>query len=203
MNTKFRFACSLVLIWSLPAMAWAHHAMGYAAPANAWEGFVSGLAHPVIGVDHLLFVLAAGFASFHLHLRLAGVCAFIVAALAGTLAYLTWSGLPYADVWVAATLIAAGLWLYTRQLPSANKAIGFLAAAGLLHGYAYGEGIVGAEATPIVFYLAGYALVQAGIAAAGFLVARRLQASAIPALKPAAGMLAAGGIASLVLALAA
>jgi urease accessory protein len=36
--------------------------------------------------------------------------------------------------------------------------------AGLFHGHAYGEAIFGAEATPVVAYLAGFGLTQYGIA---------------------------------------
>jgi hypothetical protein len=44
----------------LATPASAHHAMGGATPSNLWEGLLSGLAHPVIGLDHLAFVIAAG-----------------------------------------------------------------------------------------------------------------------------------------------
>jgi urease accessory protein len=33
-------------------------------------------------------------------------------------------------------------------------------AAGFFHGYAYGEAVIGAEATPLAAYLVGLALVQ-------------------------------------------
>ena len=34
--------------------------MGGATPATFWQGLASGVGHPVIGLDHLVFLLAAG-----------------------------------------------------------------------------------------------------------------------------------------------
>ena len=39
-----------------------------------------------------------------------------------------------------------------------------IAVAGIFHGYAYGESIVGAEMTSVVAYLAGFAIIQLVIA---------------------------------------
>lgn len=47
-----------------------------------------------------------------------------------------------------------------------------LAAVGLLHVYAYGEAIVGAEPTPLVAYLLGLSLVQLEVASVLMYVAR-------------------------------
>ena len=40
----------------------AHHVMGGRTPTTFVEGFLSGLGHPVIGPDHLAFLLAIGLA---------------------------------------------------------------------------------------------------------------------------------------------
>ena len=42
--------------------------------------------------------------------------------------------------------------------------LGLFALAGLLHGYALGESIVGAEPAPLAAYLIGLAVIQSGIA---------------------------------------
>ena len=46
--------------WSLAAPAFAHHPLDGKIPSNLFEGFMSGLGHPVIGLDHLAFVIAVG-----------------------------------------------------------------------------------------------------------------------------------------------
>ena len=40
---------------------------------------------------------------------------------------------------------------------------------GILHGYAYGESIVGAETTPLLAYLVGFAVIQYGLIAGGII----------------------------------
>ena len=40
--------------------AFAHHVMGGRTPATFAEGILSGLGHPIIGVDHFAAVVAVG-----------------------------------------------------------------------------------------------------------------------------------------------
>lgn len=48
-----------VLAW-LAEPAFAHHLMGVRTPASFAEGILSGLGHPVIGLDHFAAVVAVG-----------------------------------------------------------------------------------------------------------------------------------------------
>jgi urease accessory protein len=75
-STRTRRALT-ALLSLLPRAAYAHHAMDYEAPAHLLEGFVSGLAHPVIGLDHLLFVIAIGAACYFFGRRAASPALFI------------------------------------------------------------------------------------------------------------------------------
>jgi urease accessory protein len=79
------------------------------------------------------------------------------------------------------------------QVPTALLAA-FFAGAGLFHGYAYGESIIGAEPAPLAAYVAGFAAVQYGIAvgaaaALRFIVGRHYAAEPT-ALRAAAGAIA-------------
>ena len=58
MNLIVRLLAAGLAAFGGPALA--HHAMDYALPATALDGFLSGLGHPLIGTDHLLFIVAAG-----------------------------------------------------------------------------------------------------------------------------------------------
>jgi urease accessory protein len=51
-----------------------------------------------------------------------------------------------------------------------------LATAGLMHGLAYGEAVIGAETTPVVWYLAGLLVVQGMPLLAGLYFVRRIAA---------------------------
>jgi urease accessory protein len=140
----------------------AHHAMGGVTPANGWEGLLSGLAHPVLGLDHLAFVVAAGLIAA-LHRR--GVfipVVFVAASLAGTGVHLLAFDLPASEWMVSSSVLFIGALLVarTRSLP---VVVLLASAAGILHGYAYGQSIVGAEMTPLSAYLLGLLIVQLAI----------------------------------------
>ena len=201
MNNRAAFA-SLALL-AAPAVARAHHAMDNATPSTLYEGLVSGLAHPVIGLDHLVFVLALGAACYCFRIGAAAVAAFLVATLAGTAVHLQQASVPFAEGWVAATLLIAALALLRASSPmKRGAAAAFFALAGLVHGYAYGEAIVGAEATPLAAYLAGFTLVQLAIVAAGFALARALDRRSIAPARAFGGALSVAGAAFLALAVA-
>ena len=53
-----RAALSVISLFLMTASASAHHVMGGKIPTTFAEGFLSGLGHPVIGPDHLAFLLA-------------------------------------------------------------------------------------------------------------------------------------------------
>jgi urease accessory protein len=197
-------ACGGPAALLLAPSAHAHHAMEYGTPATAVDGLLSGIAHPVIGFDHLLFVLALGAACYLFGQRRLSAAAFLTAAMGGTLVHVYGVGLIHFDVWVAASLLAFGLILIAaRGVLRSPAAPVLFAAAGAVHGYAYGEAIVGAETTPLVAYLAGFTLVQMAIAAAGFALARYVAGVKPRALafRSASVLLVVGGCGALVLAL--
>lgn len=194
-----------LLLFALAQPAAAHHAMDGATPKNLMEGLLSGFAHPVIGVDHLLFVVAIGVAAFYFGRRIATVAAFAACAFAGTLLHVQVPTLPYADALVAVSLIVLGALFFLRsEWLKGRAAMLLFALSGLAHGYAYGEAIVGAEATPLVAYLVGFTLVQFAIAAGGYHLARyaSTRKPAFAFLKSAGGVLAAAGAGFLALTVA-
>ena len=69
---------------SVATPALAHHPLGGRIPGNFFEGFMSGLAHPVIGLDHLAFIVAVGFLSALNPGKLWLPLSFVLAALGGT-----------------------------------------------------------------------------------------------------------------------
>ncbi|MCA8926750.1 MAG: HupE/UreJ family protein [Alphaproteobacteria bacterium] len=156
----------LILVAVLAASpALAHHVSGGVAPQTAFHGLLSGLAHPVIGLDHLAFIVLVGLAAAGTHRRIVGPAVFIGATLAGTLVHLAGVTFPLAEVVVAASVVVLGALLFHgRQVRGAVALSGF-AFAGLFHGWAYGGAVIGSAPMPIVAYLIGFALVQFAIAA--------------------------------------
>jgi urease accessory protein len=181
--TRQAFAFSIVLAaLSLAGPAFAHHPMGGAMPATFAQGLLSGLGHPVIGFDHLAAVVAVGcIASAHgSGARI--VIGYVVAMMAGVAVHLMGASLPGAELWVALSVIALGAVLVARSDLGTGAALALFAVVGLLHGYALGESIYGAEQTPLVAYLIGLAVIQSAIALAamslGRLITRRIAEAA-------------------------
>jgi urease accessory protein len=184
---------------ALAGPAQAHHAMGGDTPFTLVQGLISGFAHPVIGVDHLAFILGVGAASAFLAKRFLTPLVFVGATLAGCALQLQGVTLPLAEVAIAASVVAIGVSILSGAvLPSAFY-VALFGVAGLFHGWAYGGSIVGAEATPLTAYLIGFASIQAVIAIASMMATRALwqSAGAVP-LRIAGGAIAGFGLAFVV-----
>ena len=138
----------------------AHHVMGGELPVTFLSGFLSGLGHPIIGIDHLAFILGMGLvSSLHRNPYFLPV-AFLTGTLCGIFMKLTLIEFHMIEFSVACSVILLGaLVLRGKHLRVANI-ICMFAAAGVLHGYAYGDSIVGSETTPLTAYLMGLLVVQ-------------------------------------------
>jgi urease accessory protein len=182
-------------IAALPLPASAHHFMDAGLPQTFAQGFLSGLAHPVIGLDHAAFIVGAGFFLALVERGRWGVLAMIGGSLLGAALHLLGIGLPWGEAGVALSVILVGGLVMARRRIEISWLSGGLALAGVLHGHAYAETIFGAEATPLVAYLAGFSLVQLGIAVAALLIHRRLIAKRDAWVRPASsGLGAAVGV---------
>jgi urease accessory protein len=170
-STRALLVAGLTLA-STPALA--HHAMDGKLPATFAEGLLSGLGHPVIGPDHLAFLVATGIAAALVPAGIGLIGAFLAASTIGVLIHLGAVSLPLAEVLVAATVIVAGGLVAYGQRAGSAVWLGLASVAGLFHGYAFGEAIVGAEQTVLGAYLVGLAVVSAAVAATVMTVARRV-----------------------------
>lgn len=152
----------------LPGVALAHHPMGGKTPDSLVQGLLSGLGHPVIGLDHLAFIIAIGVACALAGVRSALFPAVLVGATgAGVFAHWAGLALPMAELVVAISVVAVGLLLLTGSAALVRFAP-LAVIAAVFHGNAYGEAIIGAEATPLGAYLYGLVLVQTLVALAAF-----------------------------------
>jgi urease accessory protein len=187
------FALSLLALLPLPAAA--HHPMGGAMPQTLWQGFASGIGHPVIGLDHLAFLLAAGVlaAALRRNEALRAIAGFLAAGMAGLALHMAGIGLGMTEALVAASVLLAGVALLVAKRVSAPALLLGFALAGLFHGHAFAEAVIGAEATPIIAYLAGLALIQGALMLGAMALAQ--QATRAQWLRPAMG--AAAGFAGL------
>lgn len=146
------------------APALAHHPLGGRLPTNFFEGLMSGVGHPVIGLDHLAFVIAAGLIAATRPKGVLIPIMFVLASLAGTAIHLMSFDLPAPEFVIAASVLAFGVILAMGNKLNLATVASLAALAGVFHGFAYGEGIFGAEPTPLVAYLIGFAGIQMAIA---------------------------------------
>ena len=138
----------------------AHHLMGGKIPSTFAEGILSGVGHPIIGPDHLAFLLALGVAVGAARLSFVIPCLFLVAMACGVAAHVAAVTIPAAELIVALSVLVAGILLVVDRRVPAGLWMTLFVIAGFFHGYAYGESIYGAETTPLAAYLVGLVAVQ-------------------------------------------
>lgn len=146
---------------ALPAAA--HHPLGGQAMRGFSDGLLSGLGHPVLGFDHLFFVLAVGIAARLGSAPMLAPLAYLVAMAAGVVLVAGGGGLPLVEPMVLGSLVVAG------GLLAAGRRLPLLLAAGfgLFHGADFGEAMAGVEAARggvLAGYLLGLVAVQWALA---------------------------------------
>ncbi|MEL7313331.1 MAG: HupE/UreJ family protein [Cyanobacteria bacterium J06559_3] len=155
-----------------PSLVLAHHPFGGETPTTAVEAFLSGLGHPIIGLDHLAFVITAGLLAAVVRRGLSIPIAFVIASLAGTGIHVMELALPAPEFFIAASVLLFGILLAVKSQPHSMAVAVAAMIAGLFHGYAYGEAIVGAEMAPLAAYLLGFAFIQMAIASASYWIGK-------------------------------
>lgn len=134
MTAPHRFGLALLLC-AAAAPVFAH-------PGHATAGgFVSGLFHPLLGIDHLLAMLAVGVWSTLLGRRgmIAVPVAFLAMLAAGAVLAMSGVGLPAVEPAIAASLVAVGAALALRARPPLWVACTLSGAFALFHGHAHGN----------------------------------------------------------------
>jgi urease accessory protein len=174
-TNPLHLAAFLLVAVSLAAVspASAHHVMDGELPSTFTQGLLSGIGHPVIGLDHLAFLIAVGIAVGVGGLSLALPIAFVAASALGVWLHLLEFNLPGVELIVAASVVLIGALVASgRALPLAAWAALF-GLAGIAHGYAYGESIVGAEPAPLWAYLIGLVIIQSALSVGIAMITRR------------------------------
>lgn len=182
-------AATLPALCLLASPAFAHHMESGQAPTGALAGLLSGLGHPLIGWDHALFLLAIGLLAAATGAVRAMPAAFVLTVTAGVAVQYALPGLPVLPWLAPATVLAVAAGMLARPGTPLSLWIAVIAAAGLIHGQAYAQAIVGAEPTPLAAYLFGLALVQTALTVALALLVQRVPGLAARA----GGLLRAAG----------
>ena len=161
-NTLGLSTLVVTLLWANPSLA--HHVMGGDIPVTFLHGFLSGLGHPIIGLDHLAFIVAVGLiASLHQNAYFSPF-AFLAGTLGGIALQLKFVEIHLVEFAIAGSVVLLGALVIRAKHLRVFITISIFVVAGILHGYAYGENIVGAELTPLTAYLMGLLTIQYAIA---------------------------------------
>lgn len=176
------FAAAVLAMIGCPARA--HHFMDGDVPQTFMQGLLSGLGHPLIGLDHAAFIVTAGFLLALVRGGVWGIAALIIGSLCGAALHLAGVNLPGSEAGVAVSVILIGVLAMAQCRLPLSWLAGGLVFAGAFHGHAYAESIFGAEMSPLVAYLTGFSAMQFAVATAAFLLHRWLINQRQPWIRP-------------------
>lgn len=159
-----RWAAGLaILAVALPAAA---------HPGHGSTGFLSGLAHPFTGIDHLLALLAVGLVSRQQRAGYILPPAFLVMAALGASCAAIGIGANALELSIAATVALLGVLVaFTPRLPP-GLALALVSGCAYVHGLAHGRELAGMASG------AGFMLASAALMGAGALPGERLRPAA-------------------------
>lgn len=150
---------------------------------EAGAGLASGFAHPLLGADHLLAMLAVGLWAAQLGGRaiVAVPAAFVAAMLAGGALGFTGVALPQVEPLIAASVLALGLLVALRVRLSAAAGMLLVAGFAVAHGAAHAAEMAPGQSAPA--YALGFGLATLLLHAAGVALVRLRPAMIDPVLR--------------------
>ncbi len=157
MSKRLLLLCAVALF---PAMAQAHQ-------MNDGGGFLSGLAHPVLGFDHLLAMLSVGMLSAQMGGRAiwSVPATFVGVMLVGGVLGLEAVRLYSFEAGIALSVFALGVAVAAEKKLPTLLAMLFVGFFAIFHGYAHGIEMPN-MASPVL-YVSGFVTGTAGIHIAG------------------------------------
>lgn len=188
MKLKVATAASLLALSSTPAFA-------HTASVAEHSSLLSGLVHPLIGVDHLLAMLAVGFwaAMQKNKLRLQIPMVFMLVLIAGFMLGQTAFSLPIVEAGIATSVLMLGLLIATAARLPAAVALGLSGGFALFHGYAHGAE---AAVSSMALFAAGFLGSSLMLHLCGGMAANTVKTQ-LPALAKLAGLVIAAAGATL------
>lgn len=162
-NSNLLAVLALAVLLVAPEAAWAHSAHGVAG------GFLSGLAHPVLGWDHVVAMVAVGLWGAFLGAPAIWLLPIVFPLVMAFGAVLGVVGVPVpaVETGIAASAVVLGLLIVLKAKPALFVAAVIVAVFAIFHGYAHGTELPAAAnpaAYGVGFVIATGLLHLAGIA---------------------------------------
>lgn len=139
---------------------YAHHPLGVENPYFLYEFFLSGIGHPIIGLDHLAFLIT--FAFFLSILKEKGLILsnLLLFTFFGLLISFLKFTIPLVEIMIALSILAFGLLLLFSQQTKYFMNIMVTCLFGVFHGYAYSDIMVYVNFYSLIVYLLGLVIIQ-------------------------------------------
>jgi urease accessory protein len=190
-----------IATWLVATPAFAHHPLDGKPLETFAHGLFSGVGHPILGYDHLLFIVLVGIAAVFTAHRLLSPLAYIVAMLCGCLIAAAGNVLPASELMVAVSLLMLGGIMLTGYQLHAGATVSIFILFGLFHGSAFGSFLAEQESAAglavLIGYLVGLGFIQYGLAlVAGWICRKGWKAEQPGAIQPrlAAAVIAGAGL---------
>ena len=164
MNQNTKYASALIIAICASGMAQAHTTKGVAG------GLESGILHPIMGLDHLVAMVAVGLwgAQLGRPLIYALPVAFPLMMVVGGLLGVADLGVPAAEVGIAGSAVVLGLLITLALRLRTALAVAIVAAFAIFHGYAHGQELP--EAASPISYGIGFVISTGLLHAAGIAI---------------------------------
>lgn len=189
-KTKYALAryafLATVLVVGVPAQA---------HPGHGVTDLAAGIAHPFMGLDHVLAMVAVGLWSAAMlpkATRLAGPALFVALLLVGALLGMAGVNLPGVEPGIAASVALLGALLLLARRAGVMAGLALVATAALLHGVAHGADMVAGQS--VVLYATGFMLGSAALHGLGLVAGNALQRLPLWVGRTVAGLMAASGV---------
>lgn len=168
-------AITAATVAATPALS--HHPLGGMPMETFAHGVLSGVGHPVLGFDHLFFVIAMGVAALFTAHRYLTPAVYVATMLVGCGLMYAGIGMPLKETFIAISLLAIGGVVLSGRALGPGIAVVLFGAFGLFHGSAFGGSIAaqegGVNSAVLVGYLLGLGIIQYAIAVAAGWIAEK------------------------------
>lgn len=137
-------------------------------------GLLSGFLHPLLGLDHLLAMLAVGVLSAQIGGRAIWTvpATFVIVMAVGAVLGIVGVPIPFVEFGIVASVIVLGVAIVANRRVPEWAAIVLVAMFALFHGHAHGTELPALTDTVglMIAYIAGFLIATAGLHVIGALI---------------------------------
>lgn len=184
---------------ALAIVALATPAFAHSGDGGSSSAFIGGFAHPLLGIDHILAMIAVGLWATLLGGRAVWVVptAFVATMLGGFALAVAGITLPAVESGIAASVLILGTLIAAAARLPLGLAASLVGLFALFHGHAHGTELTGAATAFGLGFAAATALLHGAGIALGLLLAARPQwlvlARSLGGITAGVGLLLLGG----------